>query len=78
MKWSTRTVAMASRRAAWNQVSRAGAMSTTGTASEVYHYLRLLFAATAVPYCPEHGLPEEATSQATSAEKPPAKQGNGG
>lgn len=42
------------------KLSRAGGMSTTGTASEVYHYLRLLFAATAVPYCPEHGLPEEA------------------
>jgi tetratricopeptide (TPR) repeat protein len=26
----------------------------------------------------EHGLPEEATSQANSTEKPPAKQGNGG
>lgn len=42
------------------KLSRAGMMSTTGTASEVYHYLRLLFAATAVPYCPVHGLPEEA------------------
>ena len=40
------------------KLSRAGGLSTTGTASEVYHYLRLLFAATAVPYCPEHGLPE--------------------
>ena len=41
------------------KLSRAGAMSTTGTASEVYHYLRLLFASQGVPYCPQCGIPGE-------------------
>ncbi|MDO4700954.1 MAG: excinuclease ABC subunit UvrA [Moraxella sp.] len=31
--------------------------STVGTITEVYDYLRLLFARVGVPYCPEHGLP---------------------
>ncbi len=42
------------------KVSRAGALSTVGTASEVYHYLRLLFAALGTPYCPNDGAPGEA------------------
>jgi excinuclease ABC subunit A len=42
------------------KASRAGAMSTTGTASEVYHYLRLLFASLGMSYCPEDGVPGEA------------------
>ncbi len=41
------------------KISRAGAMSTAGTASEVYHYLRLLFAALGVPLCPQCGIPGE-------------------
>lgn len=31
--------------------------STVGTITEVYDYLRLLFARVGVPHCPEHGLP---------------------
>jgi excinuclease ABC subunit A len=36
-------------------------MSTTGTASEVYHYFRLLFSSLGVPYCPRCGIPGGAT-----------------
>ncbi|MGM0451867.1 MAG: excinuclease ABC subunit UvrA [Thermodesulfobacteriota bacterium] len=39
------------------KVSRAGAMSTAGTVSEIYHYLRLLFANLGVPFCPKCGVP---------------------
>ncbi len=39
------------------KVSRAGAMSTAGTVSEVYHYLRLLFSAMGTPFCPNCGVP---------------------
>ncbi len=39
------------------KVSRAGVMSTAGTASEVYHYLRLLFSALGSPFCPGCGVP---------------------
>ena len=42
------------------KVSRAGGMSTVGTASEVYHYFRLLFASLGVPHCPRCGVPGEA------------------
>lgn len=31
--------------------------STVGTVTEIYDYLRLLFARIGVPYCPKHGLP---------------------
>jgi excinuclease ABC subunit A len=43
------------------KLSRAGAMSTTGTSSEVYHYFRLLFASLGVSYCPRCGIPGGAT-----------------
>jgi excinuclease ABC subunit A len=43
------------------KLSRAGGMSTTGTASEVYHYFRLLFSSLGVPYCPKCGIPGGAT-----------------
>jgi excinuclease ABC subunit A len=33
--------------------------STVGTVTEVYDYLRLLFARIGVPYCPEHNIPIE-------------------
>ncbi|MGM0786439.1 MAG: excinuclease ABC subunit UvrA, partial [Thermodesulfobacteriota bacterium] len=39
------------------KVSRAGGMSTAGTVSEVYHYLRLLFSAIGSPFCPSCGVP---------------------
>ena len=31
--------------------------STVGTVTEIYDYLRLLYARNGVPYCPEHGVP---------------------
>ncbi|MBQ3510762.1 MAG: excinuclease ABC subunit UvrA [Bacilli bacterium] len=31
--------------------------STVGTVTEIYDYLRLLFARVGVPYCPTHGIP---------------------
>ena len=31
--------------------------STVGTVTEIYDYLRLLFARIGVPYCPNHGIP---------------------
>ena len=34
--------------------------STVGTITEIYDYLRLLFARVGTPCCPEHGIPLEA------------------
>ena len=31
--------------------------STVGTITEIYDYLRLLFARIGVPYCPKHKIP---------------------
>ncbi|MFW6428605.1 MAG: excinuclease ABC subunit UvrA [Desulfosalsimonas sp.] len=39
------------------KVSSAGVMSTAGTVSEVYHYLRLLFSALGTPFCTNCGVP---------------------
>ena len=36
--------------------------STVGTVTEIYDYLRLLFARVGVPYCPEHNLKIERKS----------------
>ena len=36
--------------------------STVGTVTEIYDYLRLLFARIGVPYCPEHKTPIESQS----------------
>ncbi len=36
--------------------------STVGTVTEIYDYLRLLFARAGTPYCPEHDLPLQAQS----------------
>jgi excinuclease ABC subunit A len=36
--------------------------STVGTVTEIYDYLRLLYARVGVPYCPEHNIPINATS----------------
>ena len=46
------------------RLARPGGMSTTGTASEVYHYLRLLFASLGVPHCPRCGTAGEASDAA--------------
>ena len=36
--------------------------STVGTITEIYDYLRLLFARIGVPYCPKHHVPIQSTS----------------
>jgi excinuclease ABC subunit A len=41
------------------KLSHGSSSSTAGTASEVYHYLRLLFAFLGVPHCPRCGLAGE-------------------
>jgi excinuclease ABC subunit A len=38
------------------KLTRGTPMSTVGTASEVYHYLRLLYARAGVPHCPRCGI----------------------
>jgi len=44
------------------RLSRGGAQSTVATITEVYHYLRLLFARFGTPYCPECGVAVEPQS----------------
>jgi excinuclease ABC subunit A len=39
------------------RTARAGAMSTVATVTEIAHYVRLLFAKVATPYCPKCDLP---------------------
>jgi excinuclease ABC subunit A len=51
------------------KLSRGTSMSTVGTGSEAYHYLRLLFAAQGIPYCPKCGMPGEVADAATLAER---------
>lgn len=51
------------------KVSRAGAMSTAGTVSEVYHYLRLLFAALGVPCCPRCNVAGERADASEIADR---------
>lgn len=43
--------------------------STVGTVTEIYDYLRLLFARIGVPYCPEHNLRIESQSPDRIAER---------
>ncbi|MDD1677991.1 MAG: excinuclease ABC subunit UvrA [Methanomicrobiales archaeon] len=43
--------------------------STVGTVTEIYDYLRLLFARIGVPYCAEHGIRIEAQSPQRIAER---------
>jgi excinuclease ABC subunit A len=43
--------------------------STVGTVTEIYDYLRLLFARVGVPYCPEHGIRIEAQSPQRIAQR---------
>jgi excinuclease ABC subunit A len=45
------------------RLARPGGMSTTGTVSEAYHYLRLLFASLGVPHCPRCGAASEASDE---------------
>jgi excinuclease ABC subunit A len=51
------------------KLSRGTPMSTTGTASEVYHYLRLLYARVGVPHCPACGLAGQVGEAAGLAER---------
>ncbi len=39
------------------RVSRGGGKSTTGTITEIYHFLRLLYAKLGIQHCPESGEP---------------------
>jgi excinuclease ABC subunit A len=41
------------------RVTRGGGKSTVGTVTEVYHFLRLLFAKTGTQFCPDCNLPVE-------------------
>ncbi|MCX6693589.1 MAG: excinuclease ABC subunit UvrA [Methanomicrobiales archaeon] len=43
--------------------------STVGTVTEIYDYLRLLFARIGVPYCPEHGTRIESQTPARIADR---------
>jgi excinuclease ABC subunit A len=43
--------------------------STVGTVTEIYDYLRLLFARVGIPYCPEHGIRIEAQSPERMADR---------
>jgi excinuclease ABC subunit A len=51
------------------KISRAATRATVGTTSEVYHYLRLLFAAAGTPRCPNCGTPGEAADARQIAER---------
>ncbi len=46
------------------RVTRGGGKSTVATVTEVYHFLRLLFAKTGTQYCPDCDLPVETQSLA--------------
>ncbi|MEO8044092.1 MAG: excinuclease ABC subunit A, partial [Spartobacteria bacterium] len=46
------------------RVTRGGGKSTVATVTEVYHFLRLLFAKTGMQYCPDCDLPVETQSLA--------------
>ncbi|MFT6862801.1 MAG: excinuclease ABC subunit A [Akkermansiaceae bacterium] len=39
------------------RISRGGGKSTVGTVTEIYHFLRLLYAKVGVQHCPQSGLP---------------------
>ncbi|GLI46140.1 excinuclease ABC subunit UvrA [Methanoculleus bourgensis] len=43
--------------------------STVGTVTEIYDYLRLLFARVGTPFCPEHNIPIEAQSPEKIADR---------
>lgn len=43
--------------------------STVGTVTEIYDYLRLLYARIGIPYCPEHGLKIESQTPSKIAQR---------
>jgi excinuclease ABC subunit A len=51
------------------KLSRGSSMSTVGTSSEVYHYLRLLFAALGIGYCSTCNVPGEAIEPSDLADR---------
>jgi excinuclease ABC subunit A len=51
------------------RVTRGGAKSTVATVTEVYHFLRLLFAKTGTQFCPDCDLPVEKQSLAAIAKQ---------
>jgi excinuclease ABC subunit A len=51
------------------KLSRGTPMSTTGTASEVYHYLRLLYSRVGIVHCPRCGEPGQVAAAAGLAER---------
>ncbi|PYL80613.1 MAG: excinuclease ABC subunit A [Verrucomicrobia bacterium] len=59
------------------RVTRGGGKSTVATVTEVYHFLRLLFAKTGTQFCPDCDLPVEKKSLAAIAKQiePTAKRG---
>lgn len=52
--------------------------STVGTVTEIYDYLRLLFARIGVPHCPEHGIKIESQSPERIADSMLADAGKAG
>ncbi len=51
------------------RITRGGGKSTVATVTEVYHFLRLLFAKLGTQYCPKCELPVEKQSLATAVKK---------
>ncbi|GHC54704.1 UvrABC system protein A [Roseibacillus persicicus] len=51
------------------RVSRGGGKSTVATITELYHFLRLLFAKVGVQHCPESGLPVISQTEDTILQK---------
>ena len=51
------------------RISRGGGKSTVATITEVYHFLRLLYAKLGTQHCPQCGVPVEATTLADVAAK---------
>jgi excinuclease ABC subunit A len=51
------------------RVTRGGGKSTVATVTEVYHFLRLLFAKTGTQFCPDCDLPVEKQSLAAIAKQ---------
>ncbi len=50
------------------RITRGGGKSTVGTVTEVYHFLRLLFAKTGTQFCPDCNLPVAKQSIAVNCE----------
>ncbi len=60
------------------RIRQAGRRSTVGTITEIYHFLRLLFANLGKRYCPECGMPLELVREEEIMAKVMEKYGKGG